>query len=426
MTHFGIICPTATGHLNPAIALAKELQRRGHQVTFFQVEDARHQVESAGLGFQVMGETEFPLGAMSKFLSHLGHLSGLAAIKYSIHWLQRSTEMILQAAPDKLKQAKIEVLIVDQVVPGGATVAQFAKIPFISLCCALLINQEPSIPPFMTDWQYSTTRWAMLRNKIGYKFMAHLTKPIRETVDKYHQQWGLPLRTSIDAGFSPLAQISQQPPEFEFPRTTLPSSFYFTAPFDDLKTREAIDFPWSKLTGEPLIYASMGTLQNRQLEIFYCIAEACAELPVQLVISLGNQNNSIPELPGSPLIVPYAPQLKLLQKASLTITHAGLNTVLESLRNGVPIVAIPITNDQPGVAARLTWSGAGEFIPVAELNVFKLKSMIQHILTQPTYRENARRLQAAMEGVNGAVVAADIIDRVLVQRQLLPSEAVSS
>jgi hypothetical protein len=47
-----------------------------------QVEDARHQVESAGLGFQVIGSTEFPLGAISKLLSHLGHLNGLAAIKY--------------------------------------------------------------------------------------------------------------------------------------------------------------------------------------------------------------------------------------------------------------------------------------------------------------------------------------------------------
>jgi zeaxanthin glucosyltransferase len=416
MTHFGVICPTATGHLNPAIALSRELQRRGHQVTFFQVEDARQRVEAAGLGFQVIGEAEFPLGAMSKFLAHLGTLRGIAAIKYSIRWLQKSTEMILKEAPNKLKQSNIEVLIVDQVVPGGATVAALTNIPFISLCCALLINQEPTIPPFMTDWHYSTAWWAKLRNKIGYKFMAYLTKPIKETLNLYHRKWGLPLRQSIDLGFSNLAQISQQPPEFEFPRTALPSSFYFTAPFDELNGREAINFPWSKLTGEPLIYASMGTLQNRQWEIFYCIAEACAELPVQLVISLGNQNNSIPEFPGSPLVVSYAPQLELLQKATLTITHAGLNTVLESLRNGVPIIAIPITNDQPGVAARLTWSGAGEFIPVSELNVFKLKSMIQHVLTQPIYRENARRLQAAMKEVNGVSLAADIIERVLSNR----------
>jgi MGT family glycosyltransferase len=413
MTHFGIICPTATGHLNPAIALSKELQRRGHQVTFFQVVDARQKVESAGLGFHVIGESEFPLGAMAEFLSHLGNLSGMAAINYSIDWLEKNTEMILREAPNAIKALKIDVLLVDQVVPGGATVAQFLNLPFISLCCALSINKEIAIPPFITDWHYTTAWWAKLRNHIGYKLTSHLTKPVGKTVNLYRQKWGLPLRQNIDAGFSQLAQISQQPPEFEFPRTSLPSNFYFTAPFHDIKVRESIDFPWEKLTGEPLIYASLGTLQNRQLEIFDCIARACTNLPVQLVISLGNKNNSIPELPGSPLVVSYAPQLELLQKATLTITHAGLNTVLESLSNGVPMVAIPITNDQPGVASRLKWSGAGEFIPVSKLNVSRLQSAIEKVLTQPSYRENARRLQAAMSKTPGVSLAADIIDRII-------------
>lgn len=62
--------------------------------------------------------------------------------------------------------------------------------------------------------------------------------------------------------------------------------------------------------------------------------------------------SSLPELPGNPIVVNYAPQLELLKIADLTITHAGVNTTLESLSNGVPLVAIPITNDQPGVAAR--------------------------------------------------------------------------
>jgi zeaxanthin glucosyltransferase len=420
MTHFGIICPAATGHLNPAIALSKELQQRGNQITFLQVEDARHKVESAGLGFYVIGKSEFPLGAMPEFLAHLGNLSGKAAIDYSIDWLTKNTEMILLEAPDAIRELGIEVLIVDQVVPGGATVAQFVNIPFISLCCALLINREPMIPPFITHWHYNTAWWAKLRNKIGYRLLDRLTKPVGQKVNFYRQQWGLPPRVSADKGFSQLAQISQQPPEFEFPRTELPSSFYFTAPFHDVTARESIEFPWEKLTGEPLIYASLGTLQNRQLAIFHCIAQACANLPVQLVISLGNKNlDSIPEFPGSPLVVSYAPQLEILPKATLTITHAGLNTVLESLSNGVPIVAIPITNDQPGVAARLKWSGAGEFIPVSKLNVSQLKSAIQKVLTQPSYRDNARRLQAAMSKVKGVSLAADIIDRVIQPQKVI-------
>jgi UDP:flavonoid glycosyltransferase YjiC (YdhE family) len=61
-------------------------------------------------------------------------------------------------------------------------------------------------------------------------------------------------------------------------------------------------------------------------------------------------------LPDDAIIVDYAPQLQLLKKASLCITHAGINTTLESLSNGVPLVAIPIANDQPGIGARIEWT----------------------------------------------------------------------
>src|SRR6266853_6737775 len=57
-------------------------------------------------------------------------------------------------------------------------------------------------------------------------------------------------------------------------------------------------------------------------------------------------------------------RLSLLKRAALCITHAGLNTSLESLAQGVPMVAIPVTNDQPGVAARIAYTKTGEFVEV--------------------------------------------------------------
>jgi UDP:flavonoid glycosyltransferase YjiC (YdhE family) len=94
-------------------------------------------------------------------------------------------------------------------------------------------------------------------------------------------------------------------------------------------------------------------------------------LDAQLVISLGGGNNpeSLPNLPGNPLVVGYAPQLELLEKATLTITHAGMNTTLECLTNGVPMVAIPVANDQPGIAARIAWTGVGEVVPLKKVSL---------------------------------------------------------
>src|SRR5207244_2301491 len=122
-------------------------------------------------------------------------------------------------------------------------------------------------------------------------------------------------------------------------------------PFHKPGTREPALFPFERLDGRPLIYTSMGTIQNQLMPIFRTIAAACAGLDAQLVMALGVKDAPLLEgLKGDPIIVAYAPQLELLRRASLVITHAGLNTVLESLAHGVPMVAIPIANDQPGVA----------------------------------------------------------------------------
>jgi zeaxanthin glucosyltransferase len=110
--------------------------------------------------------------------------------------------------------------------------------------------------------------------------------------------------------------------------------------------------------------------------------------------------------------VGYAPQLELLQKATLTITHAGMNTALESLSNGVPMVAIPIANDQPGVAARIAWTGTGEVVSLAKSGSPNLRAAVKRVLTQDSYKQNAVKLQAAIRRAGGVSRAADIVEQV--------------
>lgn len=415
MTHFGILCPSETGHLTPMLALGRELQRRGHDVTVFQLPDTQQKVLSAGLNCQLIGQSEFPLGSMRQRAAELGKLSGSAGVRYTIDFGKRVTAMTLRELPDAIRAVGVDTLLVDQATREAGTVAEFLGIPFISVCSALLFNVEVSVPPGFTQWNYNRSWWALLRNLMGYSLIKILAQPIRDILNEYRQQWNLPLHFSPNDAYSKLAQLSQQPAEFEFPRQNLPKVFHFTGPYIDSASREPVTFPFEKLTGQPLIYASMGTLQNRQQEIFQCIAEACVGLDAQLVISLGGGSSpeSLPELPGSPLVVGYAPQLELIERATLTITHAGPGTVLESLSNGVPMVAIPITNDQPGVAARLAWAGAGEVVPLSRLNIPRLRRAVQRVLREDSYKQNALRLQKAIAKAGGVSRAADIIEQAI-------------
>ncbi|MFN7853684.1 MAG: glycosyltransferase, partial [Dolichospermum sp.] len=240
-------------------------------------------------------------------------------------------------------------------------------------------------------------------------------KPIRDVINEYRSEWNLQPILNPNDYYSKLAQLCQQPSEFEFPRQNLPNCFHFTGPYNNISSREPTPFPFEKLTGQPLIYASMGTIQNRLLEIFHYIAEACNGLDAQLVISLGGSASpeALKGLLGNHLVVGYAPQLELLQKTTLTITHAGMNTTLESLNNGVPMVAIPIANDQPGVASRIVWSGSGEAIPVKKVNVNNLRTAIKKVLTEDSYQKNALRLQAAIKKAGGTKRAIDIVEQAI-------------
>jgi len=413
MTHFGIICPSSTGPLNTMLPLGQELQQRGHRVTVCGILDAQPKTLVAGLEFQAVGEKEFPLGWTAESFAQLGKLKGLAALGYTIDLLKQLAAATLRDAPTLLKAAGVEALLVNQGSVEGGTVADVLGIPFVTVCSAVVLNREPGVPPFNTSWEYSSAWWARLRNQIGYAILTRVAQPIRELIAEYRREWKLPLYSHVNDVYSQLAQISQAPAEFEFPRKQLPQWFHFTGPYHSSASREPIPFPDEKLTGKPLIYASMGTLQNRLQYVFQSIAEACVGLDAQLVISLGGSASpeSFPELPGNPLVVGYAPQLELLKQATLMITHAGMNTTMECLKNGVPMVAIPVTNDQPGVAARIAWTGAGEIVSLSGLSVPRLRTAVQKVLTQHSYKNNAVRLQEAINRAGGVSRAADIIEQ---------------
>ncbi|MDI9640151.1 glycosyltransferase [Geitlerinema splendidum] len=424
MTHFGIICPTSDGHLNPMTTLGGELFRRGHQVTVFGFLDAKARTLASGLEFHPLAEDELPAGSVAESLSQLGKLSGLAAFQYTIQAVAKSANLLLKEAPRAIKNAGVDALLVDQVSSAGGTIAEFLDIPFITVCSALVLNQDSTIPPFCTSWQYRSNWGARLRYQLGYQLLSVASKPIRQVITEYRQNWKLPLYSNLNDAYSKLAQVSQQPAEFEFPRTDLPPYLHFTGPYYQPGSRRPVPFPFEQLNGKPLIYASMGTLQNRLVGVFQQIASACEGLDAQLVISLGGGATleSLPKLPGNPIVVGYAPQSELLQKATLTITHAGMNTALESLSHGVPMVAIPVANDQPGVAARIAWTGVGEMIPLKQLSVPKLRTAITKVLTEGAYREKAIALQQAIERSGGVSKAADIIEQVILTEKPVLAE----
>jgi zeaxanthin glucosyltransferase len=419
MSRFGILSFPGTGHLHPLTALGRELARRDHTVTVFQVADVEHLVRAAALRFHQIGEREFPPGTLRVLDERLSRLHGLKAMNCVFERMRQNSHMVLRDAPNAIRSEKIDVLIVDQAEFAGSSVAECLGLPFVTVILTLPLNLHSHFPFCEYSAASELGVSARQRNAVGYSRLGFIQRRILALVNRQRRRWSLQPKTDLNAFDSQLAQISQLPAAFDFPDHSLPSCFHYTGPFLDGVGRREISFPWSQLdSSRPLVFVSMGTLQNGIERVFRVVAEACAEFPVQTVISLGGgmPPENFGQLPGNPIVVPYAPQLDLLRRAALTIFHGGLNTALESLAHGVPMIAIPVTFDQPGVGARLVRTGTGRMISIRELTANRLRVEIGEILDNAHYRTNASILQKQITSINGVKCAADIIERVLEPR----------
>lgn len=413
MSQIGILCPNTLGHVNAMLALAEATRARGHQVTFFLLGESPTSIAAAGFETIQLGGTVFPADEYQAEFQKLGSLQGGAALKHTLAIGARAADAVLEVGPTVVRDAGITALVVDQASFPGGTVADQLGLPFATVCNALLLNPDPAVPPYFTHWYPRNVWWARIRNQIAWMGLNRLYAPIVTRIQDHRRRLGLPVPAGISQVWSDKLQISQQPELFEFPRRELPKQIRFVGPLHRPASSQPVPFPWERLDGRPLIYASLGTLVNRVAGMFRVIAEACDGLDAQLVISTGNgmTPEALGKLPGDPIVVSYAPQLDLLRRSTLAVTHAGLNTVLEALSTGLPMVAIPVTNDQPGIAARIAWIGAGEAIPIKDLTFQVLRAAVVRVRSNPSYRAAAERMRTSIQNGGGAPRAAELIEQ---------------
>jgi zeaxanthin glucosyltransferase len=414
----GFICPQVPGHLNPITTLARHLQMRNHDVVFLYSSGA------AGLPF-IPGEEE---DVISERRAELSKKQGDEALKFSMGLLMSQAESIWKSLPSIVQSNQIDALIIDCVNLYAELGAIQLGIPYIHVSAALHFDYSGHTPLLFYGWPHETTAAALARNQDGVAKFLQMVHEANGGIRAHAESAGLKIDWDNPCStLSPWASISQVPKAFDFESSHWPSQFHHTGPFHDGQGRESTDFPWEQITGEPLIYASMGTILNGRADVFRTIIAALDKnKDLQLVLSIGDQidPHQLGPAPKNAIIVKRAPQLELLKRAAVCITHGGLNTVLESLAQGVPQVAIPVSYDQPGVAARIAHHRTGVVTSLDKLTADHLSTLLNGVLDIPLYRHNAHRLQRAIAEANGLPAAVDIIEQSLgISRNSLPSPA---
>jgi MGT family glycosyltransferase len=412
----GFISMPLSGHLNPMTALARRLQSRGNEVVFFGVPDVEPFARAAGLAFVPYGDAEYPVGSIDKVYSSVAKLHGFEVVRHTCMDLNPDlTRVTLDHLAEKLGTKGVEALVIDTVHFFIELVPLSMSIPYVHIWNVLHLDFSGATPPSLFSCPLDISREGLDRNAANVHKTGSILGPLAEIARSYAEKVGLKIDWNDSAAtVSKLAVITQTPKEFDFAGIPWPAQFHYAGPFHDDGGREPVLFPWEKVTDKPLIYASLGTLVNGLYDMYKHILEAVEPLEeVQVVLSVGKNVNpeNLGPVPGNTIVVRSAPQIELLKRAALCITHAGLNTTLESLAHGVPMVAIPIGYDQPGVAARIAHHGTGEFIELDELTTDRLRGLIEKVLQDPSYRERAEYFQKVISKTRGLDVAANIIEQ---------------
>jgi zeaxanthin glucosyltransferase len=429
MARIALICPEFRGHLNPMLTLGAGLRNRGHEVLLVGHVDAEPIASRRGIGFFRVGrdtDPGFDRGATGRIARTLGRRRGHAATIYTLRCLVGACPVHLRDLPNALRTARIDAALVDQVCIAAGTACTSVGVPFASIANALTIHRTASVPPVTMPWGPARGPGSRARNMLLHAITGAGFGLFGREVISAHRRLGLGPWT-LERSFSRVLQLAQQPAWFEFPRDDLPSCFHFTGPFHLPGRDDDVAFPWHRLDGRPIVYASMGTLQNGVERVFRALADAVAGLEAQLVIALGGSDLGedradgtvafAPELAGDPIVVRFAPQLALLERAAVAVTHAGLNSALEGLAAGVPMLALPVTNDQPGVAARLEHCGAARVLPASRRTPMSMRRQVAELLADEQRRAHTRELAQRIARADGVRLAIERIEQDLLGRE---------
>ena len=163
--------------------------------------------------------------------------------------------------------------------------------------------------------------------------------------------------------------------------------------------------------GKPLLYSSLGTAFNNWPEYYPILFDAVRDLDINVFAALGFIDPaSLKDIPANVEVGQMVPQLDILSQASVFITHAGMGGTGEAIYYGVPMIAIPQMEEQAITARQIEKLGLGvAFLDKSAITSEALKTAIQKLLTEPSYKAAAEQFSADMKTLGGAKASAEAL-----------------
>lgn len=385
MTRFLFVVPPLVGHTLPTVALGQELAARGHQVGWAGHAETVDPLLTPGARL-IPVEAGFGAETLAQVRRRSLGLRGAGAHRFLwTDFLIPLAASMVAGVETAVDEFDPDVLVVDQHALAGALVARRRGLPWATSAStsAELIDQIASVP--------RDGAWAQ-------QCMAAF-------------QRDLAVADPVDLRFSDRLVLAFTTATLVGSVCAFPDHYVFVGPVMGTRTGGSA-FPWNWLRADRQhVLVSLGTVNQQAGQRFFATAvQAVAPLADRLQAILVAPPDLVDPPPDHVLIREFVPQLDMLPHLHAVVSHAGHNTVCETLAHGVPLVVAPIRDDQPMIAGQVVDAGAGVRVHFGRVDATGLRSALTTVLDDPSYPAAAQRVQTSFADAGGAAAAADHLE----------------
>lgn len=382
------------GHVLPTLAIVQELVHRGEQVIYYLTDEFAQSIHAAGATFRRYESTmknNRPEGRFSSFLA--------AECQY-----------VLPQIIESVRREKPDYILYEDSCLWGRIVAHSFNVPIISCQSSLAVNKHFTHIPNLLDISQGQAD-ATAPFKLIIETLNDLA-PLADLCATYH----------LPAPAQDMDSLFFHAEEFNvlfISRLLQPAGDTFDDRFVFVGPPEAPQYPTSDLLAPPffpalvlpVLYLSLGTIYNLQPDFYRLCFQAFGGQPWHVIVSTGKQVDwaELGLVPENVHLHRSVPQLAILQHTALFITHGGLNSIMEALYYGVPVVIIPQMPEQVITARRIVELGVGIMLDKNKLTVEVLQDAVQTLVQDVSLPARMKFVQEEVQASGGATHAVDAI-----------------
>lgn len=382
------------GHINPTLGFVKKLTERGNQVSYFCSESFNEQVTDMGAKWIGYGNR------LNQFFREY-RPTDRHPFYMLMEYILLYDEVVLPEVLELLKEDQYDVIICDSIFGGALFLKQITSIPVVCSHSSFAMSKAP-VPNRMLVPGF-------------HPQLDHCYEILKRICERYEIEQPSLEEIFISKGERNIVYTIS---EFNGDDGVHEPDYIFTGPSIG-RVQKACELDLNVEEEVKVIYISLGSFNTDYAEFYKKCIEAFGDTEYKVYMSIGKKCDIalLGDIPSNFIVRSFMPQLEILKRADVFITHAGFNSVNEALYHGVPMLALPQVNDQHMVAKRLATLQLGVVENIKELTSEILKTRIEELVSNSKIKENCTYVSQDMQRIDRMTQAVSQLEKYIEDRK---------